>query len=331
MKRLIALIINISFFSSLVAQSSSVDEGNYVYKIISTPDNIRIDGILTEPIWDQLQVVSDFWLQAPVDDKRAETRTEVKLVYKADGIYVGAVCYDGPDYVIQTLKRDNFGESDAFGITIDPVNKKTNAYGFAVNALGAQTEVLIRPGGADGSWDNRWAVQTHQYEDRWTVEMFIPFKTLRFDESSKEWGVNFVRIEPGKNETHVWHPVPRQFDFHDMGYYGKIVWDESPGKSGTNISVIPYSAFRSNKQEGQSADTDFEVGGDAKIGLTNSLNLDLTLNPDFSQVEVDRQVTNLTRFNIFFPERRQFFIENNDLFSWPGSQSAFLFQNHRIG
>jgi hypothetical protein len=330
MLRLTVLIFNFFLFGSSIAQPLSDDKGDYSYRITSTTEEISIDGILDEPVWDHLQVISDFWLQAPVDDQRAEYKTEVKMFYKSVGIYVGAICYDDPEYVIQTLKRDNFGESDAFGISIDPVNKKTNAYGFAVNALGAQTEVLIAPGDVDGSWDNRWAVETKQYGDRWTIEMFIPFKTLRFDESSIEWGVNFVRIEPGKNETHVWHPVPRQFDFHDLGYYGKIIWDQSPGKSGTNISVIPYSAFRSNKREGQTADSDFEVGGDAKIGLTNSLNLDLTLNPDFSQVEVDRQVTNLTRFNIFFPERRQFFIENNDIFIF-GQGANQPFYSRTIG
>ena len=302
----------------------------YQYKIKATQSDIKIDGILDEKVWEECQVASDFWLQAPVDNEKTDTRTEVRMAYSENGLYISATCYDDQDYVIQSLKRDNFGESDEFSVVIDPINKKANGYAFGVNAMGAQAEALVIPDGADISWDNRWFVATERFDDHWTVEMFIPFKTLRFNVQNLAWGINFARIEPGKNETHVWAPIPRQFEFFDLGYCGKLEWDEIPGQAGANISFIPYTAFRTNKAADGERDNDFEMGGDAKFGLTNSLNLDLTFNPDFSQVEVDRQVTNLTRFSIFFPERRQFFIENNDLFNF-GQGANQPFYSRRIG
>ena len=330
MKHYYFVFIFLLFVFNGVSQNLQSNVDNYQYNIQKSSSEITIDGRIEELVWKNSEIISDFWIHAPVDNERASSRTEVMMTYGESGLYIAAKCYDDEEYVVQTLKRDNLGESDEFAVAIDPVNKKTNAYGFGVNAMGAQTEVLISPGNADGSWDNRWSVETQRYTDHWTVEMYIPFKTLRFDENVTKWGINFARIEPGKNETHVWFPVPRQFQFFDMGYYGSIVWPESPGRSGANVSVIPYSAFRTNKVEGSDAESDFEIGGDAKIGITNSLNLDLTLNPDFSQVEVDRQVTNLTRFNIFFPERRQFFIENNDLFFF-GQGANQPFYSRRIG
>lgn len=315
---------------SLCSQDLGMDPEDHSYHIQITNGDITIDGKMNESAWSGLQVATDFWLQAPVDNKKAVSRTEVKLTYDDSGLYIGAKCYDNRPYVVQTLKRDNFGESDEFGVVIDPINKKTNGFAFGVNVMGAQTEVLISPEGNDASWDNRWSVATYRDQNYWSVEMFIPFKTLRFNADNMEWGINFIRIEPGTNETHVWSPIPRQFNFTDLGYLGKIKWDRSPGESGTNISVIPYTAFRTSKSENAPSDTDLEIGGDAKIGLTNSLNLDLTLNPDFSQVEVDRQVTNLTRFSIFFPERRQFFIENSDIFNF-GQGANQPFYSRRIG
>ncbi len=330
-KEIFSLIFFFFPFSISYGQLLEIDESKYKYSMSSTDQKIIIDGELTEQIWSRVEVMQQFWLQAPVDNKRAEVKTEVRMTYDRENLYVAAVCYDNPPYVIQTLKRDNFGESDAFAIVLDPVGKKTNGYGFGVNVQGAQTEALIVPNGSDDSWDNKWSVSTHQYEDRWTVEMAIPFKSMRFDKDNKVWGVNFTRIEPGSNEVHVWHPVPRQFEFSDLGYYGTMIWEEPPETPGSNISLIPYSTLRSIKSEGQDQDAEIDFGGDAKIGLTSSMNLDLTINPDFSQVEVDRQVTNLTRFNIFFPERRQFFIENADIFGGFGQGANQPFYSRRIG
>lgn len=186
---------------------------------------IKVDGKLEESVWKEISPATNFWKQAPVDGEQATKQTEVRMAYDDKFVYLSAVCWDDPNYVIQTLKRDNFGESDAFAVVIDPVNEQTNAYAFAVNAKGAQSELLIS--GASGnsvdeSWDNKWFVAVQNEADKWTVEIAIPFKTLRFKTDLTEWGINFVRLDPGTNETHVWSPVPRQFNFFDLGYLGNL-------------------------------------------------------------------------------------------------------------
>ena len=298
-----------------------------------TNSPIAIDGQLNEPVWKAAAKATNFWLQAPIDGEQAKQQTEVQMTYDDKFVYIAATCWDDQKYIIQTLKRDNFGESDAFAVLIDPVKEQTNGSFFAVNALGAQTEAALADG-IDDSWDNKWIVGVENYSDRWTIEMAIPFKTLRYKTGIEEWGINFIRLEPGSNETHTWSPIPRQFDIFDLGYLGSLTWDAAPIKAGKNVSLIPYARVSQDNNftvEPTAKSTDFGIGGDAKIALNSTLNLDLTFNPDFSQVEVDRQVTNLTRFNIFFPERRQFFIENADVFSDFGQFADRPFYSRRIG
>jgi len=163
--------------------------------------------------------------------------------------------------------------------------------------------------------------------------MAIPFKTLRYETDRTTWGINFFRNDKKNNRQDVWAEIPRQFWFIDLGYTGRLEWDVAPKKVNGNISVIPYvntNTFKDFSAETKAANG-FDVGLDAKIALSSSLNLDLTVNPDFSQVEVDQQVTNLTRFSIFLPERRTFFIENSDIFANFGIPPVRPFFSRRIG
>lgn len=149
----------------------------------------------------------------------------------------------------------------------------------------------------------------------------------------KEWGVNFSRLDLSTNEKSSWTPIPRQFPTSSLAYTGTMVWDNPPPEQGLNYSIIPYvlGTIGNSKIDDITYDDEFKVGGDVKLGLTSSLNLDLTINPDFSQVEADRQVANLTRFELFFPERRQFFLENADLFASFGYSAIRPFFSRRIG
>lgn len=336
------LVILLSGLGIYIAYGQAQTQNNSQYQlhIQPTQSNLKIDGLLDEPIWQEAEIAADFWVQAPIDGERAKSRTEVKMTYNDRFIYVAAKCYDEPDYVIQTLKRDNFGESDEFVVLLDPVGQQTNGYAFAASALGAQSEALLSPSSAgldgsnlDESWDNKWYVAVNQTPEFWTVEFAIPFKTLRYKTNIQHWNINFVRTEPGKNETHVWAPVPRQFNPFDLGYFGQLNWDQAPQKVGGNIALNPYTtaSITENNQVDEPTHTEIDAGGEAKIALSPTLNLDLTYNPDFSQVEVDVQVTNLTRFNIFFPERRQFFLENADIFSEFGQFADRPFYSRRIG
>lgn len=306
------------FQISITAQDSPPNnEEAYQIHIFPATSSISIDGELSEADWVKLAMATDFWQQQPLDGIPASKRTDVWLTYNADFLFIAAKCYDRAPYTISTLKRDNFDTSDEFAVLLDPNGQKANGFAFGVNAMNAQTEVLLSaPANSDATWDHRWTSATQQNDSFFTVEMAIPFKTLRYKDDNSRWGIQFLRTDPGTNERHVWAPVPRQFVWIDLGYFGSLIWDTPPGRQGNNIALIPYVTTSLRKQS-PSSPTDLvaDIGGDAKIALSTSLNLDLTTNPDFSQVEVDEQVTNLTRFGIFFPERRQFFIENSDVFT----------------
>jgi hypothetical protein len=313
-----------------LSTAQNTNDTRYIYHLTQTKAEIKIDGVSDEPDWDNAERAENFILNAPIDNAPPSQSTVVRMLYDQANLYLFADCFDDPHYIIQTLKRDGFGGSDEFAVLIDPVGKKANGYGFGVNAMGAQTEVIMFPAGSDATWDNRWFSAVSRHEDKWTVEMKIPLKSLRYNENVTEWRVNFTRLDPGSNEISVWAAVPRQFDFADIGYYGTMKWPEAPKKQGGNISLIPFTSVRFDKVSDQN-EAKVQAGGDVKIAITPSLNLDLTSFSDFSQVEVDVQVTNLTRFSIFFPERRQFFIENNDIFNNFGQGFEQVFYSRTIG
>ena len=279
-----------------------------------------------------------FGRRLPRDDIKAVARTEVWMTYDDQFLYVGGACYGNPNWVVSTLKRDEFWDDDGFAVVLDPLNEATTGYMFATNSYGSQTDVLLGGGSGSGNynseWDNRWYVETKIHGDRWVFEMAIPFKTLRYKAGKSIWGVNFVRNDKQGNYLDVWAQMPRQFWVIDLGYTGQLIWDEAPKKlKGGNMALIPYinTDYNQDFSENEPADFGLSMGGDAKIALSSSLNLDLTFNPDFSQVEVDRQVTNLTRFSIFLPERRNFFLENSDIFSRFGIPPVRPFFSRRIG
>ena len=319
------------FTCSLTAQDSHFNARSFNVKSIQDP--ISIDAILDEETWRSSEVLSNFYMQQPTDGEPAPMKTEVQVAFSETHLFIAAKIYDDPNYVVNSLKRDQFGNDDSFGVIIDPTNQKSYGFGFGVNPFGAQTEALISPNNVDETWDNKWESSTKTHEDHWIVEMAIPFKTLRFKSSNNTWGINFFRLEPGSNEGYVWSPIPRQFDIFDVGYLGQMQWENPPKAQGKNFALIPYISVISDKDHDneENSGTKVTVGGDAKIAISSGLNLDLTLNPDFSQVEVDQQVTNLDRFNIFFPERRQFFVENADIFNAYGQFANQPFYSRRIG
>jgi len=329
--KLIFAFIAFVLSNTLLGQSDSLFAKKTLF-IKERLSEIIIDGNFDEEAWNQATVYSDFWKHSPIDGVQAEKQTQFQVAYDATGIYVAITLFDDPNYVISSLKRDDWGSSDEIGVLIDPLNKNQNGVAFGLNPAGAQTEALLFLDDGDDSWDNKWKSAVMTFDDRWTAELFIPFKSLRFEQDNLTWGFQLMRRDPGSNESHVWSPVPRQFDNGDLGYFGQMIWDKAPqGKKG-NINLIPYvSGITSKDFQNDQSTSDIQIGGDAKVGITKGLNLDLTVNPDFSQVEVDNQVTNLTRFNIFFPERRQFFIENSDLFNSFGQGANRPFYSRRIG
>ena len=303
--------------------------------------SIRVDGVLDEQAWLYAEPAMDFFQRFPADTSVAITLTEVKLTYDQDFFYVGAVCYDlvDGDYVVQSLRRDFEGRgNDALNIIIDPFSDLTNGFLFGITPYGVQRESLIINGGSgrhdeNVSWDNKWFSKVTRHEDHWVAEIAIPFKTLRYKEGIETWRVNFVRIDYKQNEYSNWNWIPRNFSATSLAHTGELQWDHPLHDAKSNVSIIPYAKVggAEDYEEGTPGKLIRGLGTDAKIGLTSSLNLDLTVNPDFSQVEVDQQVTDLDRFEIYFPEKRQFFLENSDLFGDFGSRSARPFFSRRIG
>ncbi len=310
----------------------------YQVKIGKSKSPIKIDGILDEAGWADAEEAKDFHMKWPNDIGRPTRNTFVKITHDDHFLYFGIKAIDTNYYIAQTLKRDQgIYESDAVSIAIDPVNQRTNGFLFSITPYNVQTEELVNVGAPSEelsfSWDNKWYSATSRHPTYWIAEIAIPFHTLRFKEGHDKWGLNILRADLKTNEYSCWTDMPLNFDFYDFGYSGSILWDKPPVSPGTNASIIPYitSSATSNRELANPTKAKFNAGFDAKLSLTPSLNLDLTVNPDFSQVEVDRQVTNLTRFDIFFPERRTFFLENSDLFSSYGIPPIRPFYSRTIG
>lgn len=334
MRNIFLLCCIVFFFNSIQAQKKN---SAYQLHIRKATSSIVVDGEMNEQSWQDADVARNFWQILPMDTSRAAVPTEVRMTYDNNNLYIIAVCYTSGDkpYMVESLRRDwNFLKNDNFIFCIDPFDDLTNGLTFGVNAAGAQYDGMLYEGGSNNlNWDNKWVSAVKNYPDKYIFEAAIPFKTIRYKKDNLQWGINFSRLDINVAEKSSWAPVPRQFPSVSLAYTGVLVWDQPPPPPGLNISLIPYALAGISKDYENNTKTNFrkDIGGDAKIGLTSSLNLDLTVNPDYSQVEVDRQVTNLDRYELFFPEKRQFFLENSDLFANFGYQDIRPFFSRRIG
>jgi hypothetical protein len=329
------LLLLLSGYAATNFAQKKNDEFQLNMREASSP--IVIDGVMDEAAWQQAEVATDFYMMLPMDTSMAQVRTDVRMTYDKENLYLIAVNFHalpGP-YMVESLRRDfAFGKNDNFLLFMDPFDDLTNGFSFGANAAGAQWDGIMYEGGkVDLSWDNKWRSQVKNYDDKWIFEMAVPFKSIRYKKGITKWGINFSRLDLKTTEKSSWTPIPRQFPSAALAYTGNLIWDKPPPSAGPNVSIIPYTlgGFTRDHEGGIGTDGRLDVGADAKISLTSSLNLDLTVNPDFSQVEVDRQVTNLDRFELFFPERRQFFLENGDLFANFGYASNRPFFSRRIG
>ncbi len=318
--------------------NGEIFQKEYQLSISKTTDAIKIDGEFTESTWTSVSTTTPFWKKFPNDIGRPARKTEVKIAHDDKFIYFAVTAYDSGKAYIQSLKRDiGHDGNDGIGIVLDPTNQRTNGFFFVLNAYNAQSEDQLPfpdfENGPGWSWDNKWFSATKLHENKWTAEIAIPFKSIRYSAEKLLWGLNFVRIDTKTNEYSTWTHVPVNFKSMDLGYTGALLWKVPPPLPGSNMVFIPYVTGNTNsdQENGTPNKSGANAGFDAKIALSSSLNLDLTVNPDFSQVEVDQQVTNLSRFSIFFPERRTFFLENSDLFSQYGIPPIRPFYSRTIG
>jgi len=321
----------------LLLSFQSLSQGIHIKEAKGT---IVVDGVMDEDDWHLAEVAKNFKQFFPFDTAFASAQTEVRLTYDDKNLYIFAILFNGSNsYVTPSLRRDFRGEAnDGFTLVLDTYSDRTNAFFFGVNPFGVQREGLIFNGGVSNNdfsldWDNKWFSEAIIHDGFWTLEMAIPFKTLRYKENQSQWNINFYRINSYNAERSTWTPIPRNFMIFSPAFAQTLQWDKPLAKPGPNVSLIPFTAgnWSKNYEAGSPTNSGIDLGGDAKIGIGPALNLDLTINPDFSQVEVDQQVTNLDRFEIFFPERRQFFLENADLFANFGFEGTRPFFSRRIG
>tara|TARA_B110000027_G_scaffold83679_1_gene88846 strand:+ start:4364 stop:6559 length:2196 start_codon:yes stop_codon:yes gene_type:complete len=307
-------------------------------KLIDQP--ILIDGDLSEPVWDSATENGNFQQYFPSDSILAKQQTKIKMLYDSTTLYLGVTVYSkGNDYVIPSLQRDfRAGNNDNISFIFDTFNDGTNAFLFGTNPLGVRREALISNGGSsrDGfstAWDVKWQGETKIYDRYYTIEMAIPLTSVKFKEGGTKWRFNSYRFDMQENETSTYSNIPQNQLIYNLAFMEEMVFEKPLGKSRTPLALIPYiNGITSRDYTVHDSKSQYKVGGDAKLAIGNGMNLDLTLNPDFSNVEVDNVVTNLTRFEISLPERRQFFVDNNDLFgNFGNSWGENPFFSRRIG
>ncbi len=333
-------LLLIAVFLFTFCQNVFAQKTGYSLQIKKALYTLTIDGIPDEPDWQQAQVADHFYQNFPYDTGFAKAKTEARVTYDDKYIYVSAVCYNAPEKPLAyTRKRDfDINSNDCFVVTIDPFSDKTNGFLFALTPLGVQREGLISEGGTFGSgataeWDNKWISKVYRGEGYWSLEMAIPFNTLRFKPDFTNWGINFARHNITTNERSTWSPVPRMFSVTNIADEGFMKFDTTLTARRWRASFMPYAigGVARDYEAGKNANFTGNTGFDAKAAVTPSLNIDLTVNPDFAQVDADQQVTNLSRFALAFPERRTFFIENSDLFARVGFSRIRPFFSRTIG
>ncbi|MGA1370207.1 MAG: DUF5916 domain-containing protein [Pseudomonadales bacterium] len=314
-----------------------------------------LDGnVLDDPVWRAVTPARGFWQVQPAEGAPASERTDVYIGYTDDALLIGVVCYDEDPagIIVSDSRRDsNLEEGDSFQVLIDTFRDGQNGFIFGTNPAGLEYDGQVTregagstgPGGGMGNmqsgsgggfnlnWDTTWSVRSAIGDHGWSAEMRIPFRSLRFAADEKPvWGLNFQRNIRRKNEIAYWSPLPRQYNLYRVSQAGALQGLDLP--SLRNFKVIPYAlglAQRGGTRDG--TDLSQELGVDIKYSLTPSLTLDATYNTDFAQVEVDDLQVNLDRFNLFFPEKRPFFLENAGVFSVGTPREVELFFSRRIG
>ena len=312
-----------------------------------------LDGdVLGDSVWQRLPAADRFWQTRPDEGQPASQRTEVRVAYTADRLYFGVVCYDTePErIIISDSRRDaSLDDSDSFQIILDTYLDRQNGFVFGTNPAGIEYDGQVTNegrgsgrrrgraqrgsgGGFNLNWDASWEVRTKIGDFGWSAEFAIPFRTLRYRQAvTQTWGINYQRNIRRRKESAYWAPLPRQYNLYRVSQAGQLSGLEIPSQR--NLKLVPYVLGGADQFTPGQENVEWQknFGLDAKFGVTPNLNLDLTYNTDFAQVEADQQQINLNRFNLFFPEKRPFFLENAGTFSVGNSGEVELFFSRRIG
>ena len=343
--------INIAFFMvALVVFANAQDTLNFPPPAIApnvfaieTKESITIDGKLNEIIWQQAPIVKDFFKVEPRQGGNYLYQTAVKIIFDKKNLYFGVFCKDSigkKGIRVQDLRRDfAFGENDIFFLQLDPQNLKRFCASFQTTPYGNQRDLqAFDDTYRDNEWDALWKVRTIITDSGWYAEFAIPFKSLRYETpkvaDSVSWGLTFSRLARRDYEQTVFPAIPQSFSPYRMTYAAQLKGLKLPAAS-ANVRVQPYTLFQADKSTNSSNQTTnkniFKAGGEVKWAVNPRSVLDFTFNTDFAQADVDRAVNNLTRFNVFFPERRQFFLENSGVYAGADITNVKPFFSRTIG
>ena len=333
--------------SLFISTGQSLAQENPRVNAYQTESSVTVDGRLDEEAWNQAEMVTDFRQFSPDEGERSTQKTEVRILYGDEGIYIGAMLYDqDPSGIERALgRRDDYNRADWFVVSFDSRLNRQNAYTFGVNAAGVQYDGVRSSGGfgggpgipgVDESWDAVWYSDVSLTNEGWIVEMQIPYSMLRFPETDLQtWGVHFTRSIPRLGEVTEWPLVPRVQRDNLIAQFG-LLQNIRNVEPKPNIQVRPYlvSGFNSGENPTDPGEvrtgTNLDVGGDLKLGLGPNVTLDATINPDFGQVEADPAVLNLTAFEVFFQEQRPFFVEGIEIYEFSVGRGDLLY-TRRIG
>jgi hypothetical protein len=304
---------------------------------VETTENISLDGKLLEAVWQRAPIIDDFFRMEPRQGGSVQYKTRVQVAFDKKNLYFGVFCWDslGKKGVrVQDYRRDfTYGENDIFYLQLDPQNLKRYCVSFQTTPLSTQRDLQVFDDSfKDNDWDSPWRVRTSVVDSGYFAEFAIPFNTLRYDvpknADSVSWGITFSRLARRDYEVLVFPAIPQSFSPYRMNYAAALKGLKLPASS-TNLRVNPYLLYQySDTKTGKNgediAKNDLKIGGEAKWAINTHAVLDVTVNTDFAQADVDRAVNNLTRFNVFFPERRQFFLENSGIFAKSADINPFF-------
>ena len=328
-KQLAILSLGLIFTLQLTAQ-------NKIFKAVKTTDSITLDGYLTETVWQSVIPTTDFLQQEPIPGNTPSLRTEARILYDNENIYVGVMCYDDePEKIIaREMKWDGFiSADDNIKIILDTFDDNRSAYWFGTNPLDAKDDALLtgfEMNSFNEDWNGVWDVECKILENGWSAEFVFPFSTFKFyDKEKQNWGFNILRAIRRKNEEVLWTSIGQNLGLMQISSAGDLVGIENI-KRGNPVYLKPYFTAGAQFINGESK-YKHEPGLDLKYGVTETLSFDATFNTDFAQVESDRAKINLTRFPLFFPEKREFFLEGKKTFDFNLGGNNTLFYSRRIG
>ncbi|MFQ6606264.1 MAG: DUF5916 domain-containing protein [Fidelibacterota bacterium] len=308
-----------------------------VIQAIFSVQPIKLDGNLSESVWQQAEHITNFTQRELNEGQPATERTKVAVIYDKKTLYIGAWCYDrgSEEIVAQKMKRDfDYDTEDNFEIIIDTYHDRRNGYLFVTNPNGARFDALVQNNGqqVNKSWDGVWNVKTRVTEEGWFAEFEIPFSTLKFNTRNKQqvWGINFERNIRWKREQVLWQGWSRDAELEQVVRAGTLVGIQDINTV-TLLEVKPYGLAGVKYEPGIGNETIDHWGGDFNYLITPTTKLNLTINTDFAQVESDRMQVNLTRFSLFYPEKREFFLEGRNYFNFNLGRSIRPFYSRRIG